>query len=101
MITIEEAKANVYKIVCNLWKSELSSDDELIILDSETIEKENYWVFFYTSKLWFETNELRYAVAGNAPIIVNKKRGEMKLTGTAYPIEKYMAEYEEEIEKAK
>lgn len=72
----------------------LPADDELIILDKLTMEKEWGWVFFYTSRKWQETQELRYAIAGNAPLIVEKKSGKLFPTGTAFPVEQYIANYE-------
>jgi hypothetical protein len=52
-------------------------------------------VFFHTSKKWFETNDFKYAVAGNAPFIVLRKNGKVIDTGTAYPIEHYIKRFEE------
>ena len=40
------------------------------------------------------TGEAKYAVAGNAPLIVNRNTGEVLPTGTARPVEQYIAEYE-------
>jgi hypothetical protein len=52
------------------------------------------WVFFYTSERYLKTGDFRYAVAGNAPYIVNRHTGEVRVTGTAYSIEHYIDEYE-------
>jgi hypothetical protein len=68
--------------------------DELIIIDDKTIEKEWGWVFFYTSKLWHQTRDPRYEIAGNAPLIVERKTGRLIATGTARTIEQYVAAYE-------
>ena len=68
--------------------------DEIIILDDATIEKSWGWVFFQTSKKWHETNDIEYAIAGNAPIIVEKDTGKLFFTGTAYPMEHYIQNYE-------
>ncbi len=100
MITLEEAKNKVYEVACQEWRNESYPEDRLIIIDSATIDKKEFWVFFYTSKLWYETNDMNYAIAGNAPIIVNKITGQLRVTGTAYGIEKYIKEYEEEIKNA-
>ena len=75
-------------------QEELPADDKLIILDELAMEKEWGWVFFYTSRKWQETQELRYAIAGNAPLIVEKKSGKLIPTGTAFPVEHYIANYE-------
>ena len=69
---------------------------ELAIIDDETIEKEYGWVFFYETKEYLKTGDILDTVVGNAPYIVNKYTGEVIETGTAYPIEDYIAEYEKE-----
>ena len=83
----------VIKKVCGPSPN-LPEDDEIIILDDATIEKSWGWVFFQTSKKWHETNDIKYAIAGNAPIIVEKDTGKLFFTGTAYPIEHYIQNYE-------
>jgi hypothetical protein len=67
MISKEEAQNKVYETKCKGWKNDEFPEDELIIIESETIDKEKFWVFFYTSKLWYETEDMQYAIAGNAP----------------------------------
>jgi len=52
-------------------------------------------VLFHTSKKYFETNDLKYAVAGNAPFFVLRKNGRFIVTGTAYPLEHYIQRFEE------
>ncbi len=66
---------------------------ELCLLDAETIEAEFGWVFFYTSKLYMETGDFSHALAGNAPLIVDRDAGTVHVTGTAHPIEHYMNQY--------
>jgi hypothetical protein len=70
---------------------------ELAIIDDVTIEKEYGWVYFYETKEYQKTGDLVDTLVGNAPYIVNKYTGEVIETGTAYPIEDYIAEYEKEI----
>ena len=52
-------------------------------------------MFFYTSKKWLKTNELCYAVAGNAPFIVLRSSGEVIVTGTAHGTDYYINKFEE------
>jgi Immunity protein 35 len=92
-LTKEQARALVVEQVCPGPKW-LPSEDEIMIIDQATIEKPWGWVFFYTSKLWYETQDIRYAVAGNAPIIVEKVTGRVIPTGTAKAIEYYIENYE-------
>ncbi len=67
------------------------------ILDEATIEREWGWVFFYTSERYLRTGDILFAVGGNAPYIVNRHTGEVRVAGTAMPIEHYIDEYEREI----
>ncbi|WP_095948818.1 YrhB domain-containing protein [Variovorax boronicumulans] len=93
MITKEKARQLVAESVCGSvdW---FPDDDELILLDEQTLEKPWGWVFFYTSKKWHETREVRYAIAGNAPILVERRTGKLIATGTAMPIERYIENFE-------
>lgn len=66
----------------------------LVILDDETIERGFGWVFFYQSREYLETGDLSQQLAGNAPIIVDREDGSVHTTGTAEPVEHYLAAYE-------
>ena len=70
---------------------------DLVMVDEHTIERAWGWVFFYDSKRYLETREFQYALVGNAPYIVNRQTGELRVTGTAHPIEDYIAEYEQSL----
>lgn len=91
MITNEQAIEIVKNIISGLIPLD---DDEYIIVDSGTIEKEWGWVFFYTSKKWYETDDERYAIGGNAPLIVLRENGKVITTGTAETIEHYIERFE-------
>jgi hypothetical protein len=56
----------------------------LYVLDDATIEMEFEWVFFYTSG---------HSVAGNAPVIVDRRDGVMHATGRVPPVEYYIDQY--------
>ncbi len=66
----------------------------MAILEDSTIEREWGWVFFYQSAQYLETGNPKDQLAGNAPYIVNRQTGELVATGTAWPIEKYIEDYE-------
>ncbi|WP_158534797.1 YrhB domain-containing protein [Pseudomonas sp. URMO17WK12:I2] len=72
----------------------LPKDDEIIIVDAATIERSWGWAIFHTSKLWLETNDTKYALAGNAPTLVERETGTLIPTGTAFSIERYIENYE-------
>lgn len=73
--------------------------DEPMILDEYTVEREFGWVFFYDSRKHQETQSFEFALAGNAPVIVNRIDGFLHSTGTAFPTEHYIREYEETLER--
>ena len=72
-------------------------DDQCVILEEETIEKEWGWVFFYQSKKYIETDDIGEILTGNAPYIVNKKSGQLHVTGTTEDIEHYINEFEQTL----
>jgi hypothetical protein len=92
MINREEAQTIAIQYV--RMGCDLPDDDELVIDEQSTIEREWGWVFFYTSRKWMETGSFEYAIAGNAPAIVEKATGRIVDTGTALPIAHYIAEFE-------
>jgi hypothetical protein len=78
---------------------DLAEGDALVLQLQHTIERPFGWVFFYTSRLYLETGEIRYALAGNAPFTVNRHTGEIVKTGTARPVHEYIAEYEARLDQ--
>lgn len=91
MINKEQAKEIVKNIISG---HELPDNDEYIIIESETIEKDWGWVFFHTSKKWYETKDLKYSTAGNAPLIVLRENGNVLVTGTAHVTKHYIERFE-------
>ncbi|MBL8516428.1 MAG: hypothetical protein JNM76_05600 [Betaproteobacteria bacterium] len=93
MLTHSEARTLVERRIASITP-DLPSGDVLVLVDDATIERPWGWVFFYTSKLWSETQEIQYAIAGNAPILVERATGEVHNLGTALSVENYIAAYE-------
>jgi hypothetical protein len=92
-LTREEAHALV-EAKLKSSSAGLPDNDTLVICDEATIEREFGWVFFYDSKRHRDTGDFKFAVAGNAPYIVNRFNGSVVSTGTAHDAEHYIAEYE-------
>jgi hypothetical protein len=95
MLTFEQAKERITKLINELGAQ---ADDEWVVVPEDTIERKWGWVFGYQSSRYLETGKISYALAGNAPYIVNKYTGEIKATGTALPLEQYLKEYEAELD---
>ncbi len=89
-------KNTAIKLVTDFINSRFSEeDDELVIAHEGTIEKDYGWVFFYNSKKFLETGEFSYALAGNGPIIFDKRDGSIHSFGTYKPPEEFIKEYDE------
>lgn len=58
------------------------------------VEKPYGWCFFYQSREYLETRNIWDALAGNAPLLVERETGHLIELGTAYPYEKYLEAYE-------
>ncbi|MGY8711935.1 YrhB domain-containing protein [Bradyrhizobium sp. 18BD] len=65
-----------------------------------TIAKPYGWVFFYQSREFLDTGDFSEVLVGNAPIIVDRDSLELRLTGTAKPLEHYLEEYERTLPPA-
>jgi hypothetical protein len=88
MLTKNEARTLVLAELERPAESQYTDDPtDLVVIDECTIERDWGWVFFYTSDRYLKTRDIRYALAGNAPYIVNRHTGEVRVTGTAQPIE--------------
>lgn len=65
-----------------------------VILDDYTIERPKFFVFFYESSRYLETGAFEDRLAGNSPILVDRRTGKPLFLGTAEPVEAYLAQYE-------
>jgi hypothetical protein len=77
------------------WVDILCEGQARIVRES-TIAKPYGWIFFYQSKEFLD-GTAPVALAGNAPIIVNRNTSELRVTGTARPLEHYLEEYEKAL----
>ncbi len=91
MITKEEAIERMQKYLENMQKD---SGQELVMLEESTREYPFGWVFFYEAKAFLLEGVSSARLAGNAPLIVDRRDGSFHETGTAYPIEFYIENYE-------
>lgn len=94
VLTRSAARARIEQML-----SELAFDCEVVILDEATRDYDWGWVFFYQSREFVESGDPMSELLGNAPYIVNKITGEVRITGTAERIEYYVNEYESRIQK--
>jgi hypothetical protein len=86
----QEARSLAEQHLCKL---PVSPPMELVILDQHTIETDFGWVFFWNSKKYVEAGEYQYALAGNGPLIVDRRDGSIHETSTAEPVEEIVDRY--------
>ena len=94
MLTREDAHRLVADRLARDAGASVGEGDELVIVEESTIERSWGWVVFYTSKRWRETQDVRYALAGNAPYLVERSSGSAIVLGTSHSVEHYIATYE-------
>jgi len=51
------------------------------------------WLYFYDSSRHAQSHDVRDALVGNAPLIVDRVDGMLYVTGTALPVEHYLDEH--------
>jgi hypothetical protein len=66
-----------------------------------TITKPYGWVFVYQSIEYIKTRDDLYVLCGNAPLIVDRIDGELRITGTGRPIAHYLSAYEASLPPAR
>jgi len=91
MISFQQAREIAEKEIQNYH---FKPDLEIIIVETEIIEKPYAWIFPYTSKRWLE-GDLNYGIAGNAPLFIDKKDGRVSTFRTGLDIEGMIESYEE------
>lgn len=89
---IDEARARELALE-SLRDHERGSGHALALLDDHTQSLPYGWIFFYQSRAYLETGDIRQMLAGNAPLLVTRS-GAVHATGTAKPLETYLVEFE-------
>ena len=92
MLTFEEAK-QIAEVQIN--QQGFSDNDSLIIIDEGIAEKEYAWIFPYTSKKYWETKDMNYAIGGNGPLFVSKLDGQISTYRTGLSFDGMIEEHEE------
>ena len=74
-----------------------ATDDRGVVLEERTLDRPYGWVFFYQSRLYIETGDVRHALVGIEPVLFNRISGEYRALGSAHPVEDYLREYEAQL----
>ena len=68
-------------------------DGDVVLDEDTTIQADWCWVFFFNTRAFLETGDLRHSLVGNGPLMVDKRSGVIRQAGTAHPVEHYLAAY--------
>jgi hypothetical protein len=80
---------------------ELYSEGEAELVRGATIAKPYGWVFFWESSAALEnSDDVSSRLVGNAPFVVFRDSLELKVLGTAYPVEHFLQELESRMHAA-
>ena len=90
MINQDHARELAAKYV---QKESESSKLNLCLIEEPILAGEYGWVFSYTTVEFLETKSIEFAIAGNAPLLIDKSTGALFVLGTAYPTEYYIDNY--------
>ena len=71
-------------------------EDELIIVDEETITKDYGWVFFAVNKKYLESQFFGDMVIGRGPVLFERESESIIPFGTALSAEQYLEQYEKQ-----
>jgi len=82
------------------WVRVVTNDNAQILKD-RVLKKPYGWIFCYQSAEFIATGNPLHALAGNAPIIIDRCDGEIRVMGTARPLSEYIAKYESSLPKAR
>jgi len=87
-------KAKALSTISDELQKKSPADNPFVVVDSATIERPFGWVFFYNSKKFVETGVNKYRLAGNGPVVVNKRSGKVEFFGSNRPVQQIIDEYD-------
>lgn len=90
-------KQQALELVSRKFQQMTTPDDPFVVVEEETIEKPYGWIFFYNSKKYIESGQIRFALAGNGPVIVNKRTETVEFCGTNRSVQELIEDYEKKL----
>ncbi|GAB2829212.1 hypothetical protein [Ferruginibacter profundus] len=91
MLTEKEMDEIAEKYIADMFEG---TSKEVILLHEFTLKKNYGNIYVYNNKKYIETKDYRYALAGNAPFLVQNETGKIIEFGTAHSKDYYIQEYE-------
>lgn len=93
MLTRAEALAVVSGVIADIT-SRMRPDQQVVVLEEHTVERDLVFAFSYNTERSVETGNPRHALAGNGPISVNRRTGAIQVCGTTRSPLEYIDDYE-------
>jgi hypothetical protein len=90
----DTARHRVTEIINRHQRGARKDEPENVVLDEKTLDKGFYFVFFYESKRYLETNDPRDKLYGSTAIIVEKDNGAFHELGAARSVESQLRHFE-------
>jgi immunity protein 35 of polymorphic toxin system len=75
---------------------EFGGDDDFVIQEDKTVEKEFGWVFFCAPRKYVETGDPKYLIPGAGPFVVERLGGASQFLTTSVHPDKAIEEYEKQ-----
>ena len=83
MISYPEARDIFYKYFEEVKKENMNPENEWVMIE-KILERPIGWLFFYQSKKFVETGDLKDALFGTGGVLINRKDGSIIEFGTSF-----------------
>lgn len=71
----------------------IEPDDGLVI--GESVEFDEGWLFYFTSRKYLETRNILYRLIGAGPVIVGRENGDVFQGGSGYTEEEWINQFKD------
>ena len=89
------------EIACRYINDRFADAGRLVVVSESIIEKEYGWVMFYNTEAYLNTGDVRHALSGNGPLIVEKMSGAVVPLGAAEGVDAAIERYEAEASRSR
>jgi hypothetical protein len=73
----------------------IEPDDGLVL--GKSVEFDEGWLFYFTSRKYLETRDILYRPIGAGPVIVGRENGEVYQGGSGYTEEEWINQFRDHI----
>jgi len=75
---------------------ETESDDKLVL--GKSVEFDEGWLFYFTSRKYLKTRDLQYRPIGRGPVIVGRENGDVFQGGSGYAEEQWINQFKDYVQ---